>query len=1253
MKKLLLVITFLSIVLTAKSQDIIMQNGTVNQCSGVFYDSGGTTSNYNDDENYVMTICPDGPDQFVQLQFTLFSTQLSTDVMTIYDGDDVTANIIGVFSGGGAANNPGTIAASSTSPSGCLTIEFVSDASINTLGWAANVSCLQSCQDITPTIDSTNPVADGTGVIQIALGGTVSFDGSAVFGDDDIGAIYSWNFGDGTTATGQSVSHDYNNTGTYTVTFTASDINPTGCSESVTVEVEVLSPYIDVDQTTYTVDELVEDVLINSPCATVSSIGSSTGINFGQENGIGYFTAIPGAFAFESGIVLNSGDAMEAEGPETGIQSSGGWAGDADLETAIPGLNLGDTNDATYIEFNFAPIANSISFDFLFASEEYGGFQCSYTDAFAFLLTDLTTGNVTNLAIVPGTTDVVSVFTVRDNAYNASCASANPGYFDSYYGAGGEPTINSPIDFRGYTRPMTAFANVIPNNNYKIKLVIADDGDSAYNAAVFLDAGSFDLGGDLGEDVTIAQGTAICSGGVIPLDTNVPSATHVWYLDGNIIAGETGSTLDATEDGVYSVDVVFSGTCQTSDSVVVEFIPGAIIQNTIDINVCDNPTGDEVFDLTLNDVEVIGTQDPTEVNVSYYTLLTDAENGVNEIVDASNYIGSGTYPETIYVRIDDTASQTCFDTDSFNLDVIITGINPVMDMEVCDDASNDGFELFDLESQTLSILGTQSATDFDVTYHTSFTDADSNTNALTSPYNGSNGEFIFVRVENILDSTCYAVSQDPNGEFTLVVNAVAEATQPMDMIVCDDLSEDGFEVFDLTSQELTILGVQDPNDYTVSFYENMADLSSEMNPITNPTAYQNTVVSQQTIYVRVNENANPTCFGSTTFDLIVNPLPTAVTPTALSVCDDGTPDGLTSIDLSIKNNEISGGNPAYSVTYYLTQSDADLEVNPLPIPYDNVSNPQIIFVRVEDVNTTCYTTTTLQLEVEQAPVTFPPSDLTFCDPDSDGFGVFTLTDADAEITAGAPGLTVTYHETSSDAQLNVNPLTSPYNNIVENTQFIYVRVESTTISTACASYETLTLIVYPTPQITDPSPLEVCDNDTDGIAVFDLELNNAEILNQLDSDTSNDLATADYTITFYETLANAEVPQNAIATPNAYVNTTPDLQTIWVRVDDNANGCSTITTMDLVVNPLPVLVQPDALELCNATDLPGETSALAQEEFTLEDANAQILNGQSGITLTYYFTQFGADNATAADQILVLTPMLPMHKPCISEPKTM
>ncbi|RAJ18256.1 choice-of-anchor L domain-containing protein, partial [Olleya aquimaris] len=1228
MKKFLLTITFLASLINTYSQDINMLNGTFNQCSGVFYDSGGNASNYADSENFVMTICPDGPEQFIQLQFTLFSTQIGLDELTIYDGDDTTAPVIGVYSGGGAANNPGTVSASPTSPTGCLTFQFVSDTSANTLGWAANISCLQSCQTITPSIDSTVPAANA-GVVQIPLGGDVTFNGSATFEDDGTGAVYSWNFGDATTGSGQTVNHTYNNIGTFTATLTVTDTNPTGCSESTTIQVEVLSPYIDVDQTTYTVPQLIEDVLIDSPCAAVSNINWSTGSNFGQENGIGYFSAIPGAFPFEAGIVLNSGDAMEAEGPETGTQSSGGWAGDADLENAIPSLNLGDSNDATFIEFDFVPIANTISFDFLFASEEYGTFQCSYTDAFAFLLTDLTTGVTTNLAVVPGTTDVVSVFTVRDDAYNASCASVNPQYFDSYYGATGLPTVNDPINFRGYTRSMTAFSNVIPNNTYNIKLVIADAFDTAYNAAVFLGAGTFNLGGELGDDVTIAQGNAICSGGIIPLDTNLPTATHTWYLDGNVIPGETGSTLDATSPGVYSVDIVFSSTCQASDSILIEFIPGPMVENTIDVFTCFNSAGSEIFDLTVNDAEVIGTQNAADVNVSYHDRLVDAQNDVNPILDPVNYVGSGTYPQLIYVRIEDALSETCSDISSFNLDVIISVINPASNMEVCDDPSNDGFELFDLESQTLSILGTQLPSDYTVTYHNSFADADTDSNALISPYNGSNNEYIFVRIESVLDPSCYSANQLPHGGFRLFVNPNPTANQPMDMVVCDDISNDGFEIFDLTSQEAAILGTQNPTDFTVTFYENMADVATETNPILNPGAYQNLTTPQQTIYVRVNDNNNPSCYGSTQFDLVVNALPTVTPPSPLEVCDDATPDGFTAIDLSIKNNEISGGNPAYAVTYYLTQMDADMEVNPLPIPYTNISNPQIIFVRVEDVNTSCYTTTTLQLDVEQAPVAFTPTPLEFCDPDSDGFGVFTLSDAEAEITGGAPGLTVTYHETPSDAQNNVNALVSPYNNIVVDMQTIYVRVESATIATACASFVDLVLIVNPTPQITDPSPLEVCDNDADGIAVFDLESNNPEILNQLDADASNDLAATDYTITFYETAANAAVPQNAIATPNAYTNTTPDMQTIWVRVEDNANGCSTITTMDLIVNPLPVLVQPDSLELCDYNN-PGDEV----EAFNLEDANAQILNGQTGITLTYYDTQAGADNATAANQIV-------------------
>ncbi|RKE88079.1 T9SS type B sorting domain-containing protein, partial [Ichthyenterobacterium magnum] len=331
------------------------------------------------------------------------------------------------------------------------------------------------------------------------------------------------------------------------------------------------------------------------------------------------------------------------------------------------------------------------------------------------------------------------------------------------------------------------------------------------------------------------------------------------------------------------------------------------------------------------------------------------------------------------------------------------------------------------------------------------------------------------------------------------------------------------------------------------------------------------------------------------------------------------PDGLTSIDLTLKNLEITGNNPDYSVSYYLTQVDAETAMNPLAIPYTNTSNGQMIYVRVQDVNTGCYATTTLVLVVEQAPVANTPTALDYCDPDSDGFGVFMLTDRDIEITGGDPSLTVSYHETMSDANTNVNALASPYNNIVEDTQTLYVRVESSTIATSCATFVELVLVVNPTPQLgaLPPTALEACDDiSADGFAQFDLTSKEAEILQNLADPTQ-------YTVTFYENQVNADTPINAILNPGAYTNTATPNQLLWVRVDDNNTDCYKLTTLELIVNPLPVLVQPSPLELCD------DVSRDGQEAFTLEDANDEILNGQTGITLTYYETQLDADNGTS------------------------
>ena len=341
-------------------------------------------------------------------------------------------------------------------------------------------------------------------------------------------------------------------------------------------------PPISTTTSLYTVEELVTDVLIDSQCNQAFNITSSTGSDFGSTNGIGYFEANGSSWPFENGLIMTSGDVANAPGPESGVLLDGtyAWPGDGDLEAFIPGLNAGDTNNASIIEFEFVPVSNSMSFDFIFAAEEYGTFQCTFTDAFAFLLTD-SAGNTTNLAIVPGTEDPISVLTVRDDQYNGACESVNEEWFANYYGPGGLPPLTSPTNFIGHTEVMTASATVIPNEVYTIKLVVADDGDTIYDSAVFIDGGSFDIGQlDLGEDILVSSGNALCEGQEIVLDAGAlpNNSTIEWFMDGGLIEGETGVTLTVTETAFYSAIITVDNTdCAYGDDILVEFFQSPVI----------------------------------------------------------------------------------------------------------------------------------------------------------------------------------------------------------------------------------------------------------------------------------------------------------------------------------------------------------------------------------------------------------------------------------------------------------------------------------------------------------------------------------------------------------------------------------------------------------------------------------------------------------------------------------------------------
>ena len=165
------------------AQDVSMNNEnngqTISQCSGTLYDSGGATNSYQNGENLTLTICAENAGDAVQLAFTFFDTQQDGDLLTIYDGMDTSATVIGTYSG---TVSPGDILA--TNASGCLTIEFTSNGFMQRPGFAATISCATPCQDIDALISNTIPEPGANGNISIGQGDLVDFTGGAIFSID-------------------------------------------------------------------------------------------------------------------------------------------------------------------------------------------------------------------------------------------------------------------------------------------------------------------------------------------------------------------------------------------------------------------------------------------------------------------------------------------------------------------------------------------------------------------------------------------------------------------------------------------------------------------------------------------------------------------------------------------------------------------------------------------------------------------------------------------------------------------------------------------------------------------------------------------------------------------------------------------------------------------------------------------------------------------------------------------------------------
>jgi hypothetical protein len=209
-----------------------------------------------------------------------------------------------------------------------------------------------------------------------------------------------------------------------------------------------------------------------------SVIFPNIGLDAAREAAGTFRNGLVDGLGIERGVMLTTGDVLNALGPnlDPALGEPIIQLGDLDLDLLVaPAI----TQDAVVLEFDFIPTRNSITFKFVFASDEYsesvGDLTGLGNDVFALFI------NGVNVALVPATVNPITVNTLNGTVTPALFINNDP-----------IPPNPAPFltQYDGFSRVLTATAPVNIGVANHIKLAIADTGpapgDQFVDSAVFI-----------------------------------------------------------------------------------------------------------------------------------------------------------------------------------------------------------------------------------------------------------------------------------------------------------------------------------------------------------------------------------------------------------------------------------------------------------------------------------------------------------------------------------------------------------------------------------------------------------------------------------------------------------------------------------------------------------------------------------------------------------------------------------------------
>lgn len=250
----------------------------------------------------------------------------------------------------------------------------------------------------------------------------------------------------------------------------------------------------------------------------------------------------PGVAPSDTGVILSTGDVRGFTNRNGQYNQDTNQTTDSDGPNNVAAFNAvagTSTYDAAYIDVTFIPTGDTMTMQFVFASEEYPEYIDSiYQDFVAVWVND----ELVPMAIGDGDVDPGNI----NNGENESLFIDNTG--DAY---------NTEMD--GFTITMTLTMDVVANEENTIRIAIADVSDETYDSNLLIAANSLQTS-VIAETDTINIGLNTSKTvDLMDNDTNTGSTLTITHINGQVatvgspILLASGQSITLNIDGTVTV----------------------------------------------------------------------------------------------------------------------------------------------------------------------------------------------------------------------------------------------------------------------------------------------------------------------------------------------------------------------------------------------------------------------------------------------------------------------------------------------------------------------------------------------------------------------------------------------------------------------------------------------------------------------------------------------------------------------------